>query len=56
MLLAIVALAGAAAATSAGGLRDHYPEWQGSKGLIDTLGWVVLAGAIACELALVAPA
>jgi hypothetical protein len=55
MLLAIVALAGAAAATSADGLRDHYPEWQGSKGLIDTLGWVVLAGAIACELALVAP-
>ena len=24
-------------------------------GLIDTLGWVVLAGAVECELALVAP-
>lgn len=56
MLLAIAAFGGvAAAATSLGGLFDHYPEWQSVKGLIDTLGWVVLAGAIACALALVAP-
>jgi hypothetical protein len=56
MLLAIVAFGGvAAAATSLGGLVDHYPEWQSSKSLIDTLGWVVLAGAVACALALVGP-
>src|SRR3984957_17699333 len=56
MLLAIVAFGGvAAAATSLGGLLDHYAEWQGAKGLIDTLGWVVLAGAVACALALVGP-
>jgi hypothetical protein len=56
MLLAIVAFGGvAAAATSLGGLVGHYPEWRGAKGLIDTLGWLVLAGAVACGLALVGP-
>jgi hypothetical protein len=56
MLLAIVAFGGlAAAATGLGGLVDHYVQWQGAKGLIETLGWVVLAGAIACALALVGP-
>jgi hypothetical protein len=54
MLLAIVAFGGvAAAATSLGGLWDHSGEWQGVKGLLDPLGWVVLAGAVACALALV---
>jgi hypothetical protein len=56
MLLALVAFGGvAAAATSLGGLPSHYADWQGAKSLIDTLGWVVLAGAIACALALVGP-
>jgi hypothetical protein len=56
MLLAIIAFGGvAAAATSLGGLPVHYVAWQGSKGLIDTLGWVVLVGAIGCALALVGP-
>jgi hypothetical protein len=56
MLLALIAFGGvAAAATSLGGLPNHYAEWQGVKGLIGTLGWVVLAGAIACALALVGP-
>jgi hypothetical protein len=56
MVLAIVAFGGvAAAATSLGGLLDRYAEWEGVKGLVDTLGWVVLTGAIACALALFAP-
>jgi hypothetical protein len=53
MFLAIVAFGGvAAAATSLSGLTSHYAEWHGIRGLINTLGWVVLAGAIACGLAL----
>jgi hypothetical protein len=56
MLLAITAFGGvAAAATSLSGLFDHYPAWHGAKGFLDTLGWVVLAGAIACAVALVGP-
>jgi hypothetical protein len=56
MVLAIVAFGGvAAAATSLGGLPDHYAEWQSARSLIDTLGWVVLVGAIGCALALVGP-
>lgn len=56
MLLAVIAFGGvAAAATSLGGLPAHYLEWKGSKGLIDTLGLVVLVGAIGCALALVGP-
>jgi len=54
MVLAFVAFgAVAAAATSLSGLFAHYPEWNGAKGLLVTLGWLVLAGAILCVLALI---
>jgi hypothetical protein len=54
MVLAFVAFgAVAAAATGMSGLLSHYPEWNGAKGLVVTLGWLVLAGAVACALALV---
>ncbi len=56
MVLAIVAFAAvAAAATGLNGLFAHYPEWNGVKGLVVTLGWLVLAGAVGCALALVGP-
>jgi hypothetical protein len=56
MVLAVVAFAAvAAAATGLSGLLTHYPEWNGVKGLVTTLGWLVLAGAVACALALVGP-
>jgi hypothetical protein len=56
MALAFVAFgAVAAAATSLSGLLSHYPEWNSAKGLVVTLGWVVLAGAVACAFALVGP-
>ena len=43
----------ATAATGLGGLVSHYPVWHSAKGLLVTLGWVVLAGAVACALGLV---
>jgi len=56
MVLAIVAFgAVAAAATGLGGLFSHYSVWHSAKGLLVTVGWVVLAGAIACALGLVGP-
>jgi hypothetical protein len=56
MLLAIVAFgAVAAAATGLGGLFSHYPAWHSAKSLLVPLGWVVLAGAVACALGLVNP-
>jgi len=56
MVLAVVAFAAvAAAATGLGGLFSHDPAWQSTKGLLVTIGWVVLAGAIACALGLVGP-
>jgi len=56
MVLAIVAFAAvAAAATGLGGLFSHYSAWHSAKGLFVTLGWVVLAGAVACALGLVGP-
>ena len=56
MLLAVVAFgAVAAAATGLGGLFSHYPAWHSAKSLLVTLGWVVLAGAVACALGLVNP-
>jgi uncharacterized protein DUF998 len=56
MVLAIVAFAAvAAAATGLGGLFSHYPAWHSAKSLLATVGWVVLAGAIACALGLVSP-
>lgn len=54
MVLAFVAFgAVAAAATGLGGLFMHYPEWNTVKGHVDTLGWIVMGGAIASALALV---
>src|ERR1700677_1968455 len=54
MVLAVVAFAAvAAAATGLGGLFSHYPAWHSAKSLLVTVGWVVLAGAIACALGLV---
>jgi hypothetical protein len=56
MVLAIVAFAAvAAAATSLSGLLSHYQDWHNAKEFFDTLGWVVLVGAIATALALVGP-
>jgi hypothetical protein len=56
MVLAVVAFgAVAAAATDLGGLFSHYPAWHSAKSLLVTLGWVVLAGAVACALGLVGP-
>jgi hypothetical protein len=56
MVLAIVAFgAVAAAATSLGGLFSHYSQWHSAKELLVTIGWVVLAGAIACALGLIGP-
>ena len=48
MLLGVAAFgAVAATATGLGGLFSHYPAWHGAKSLLVTLGWVVLAGAVA---------
>jgi len=56
MVLAFVAFgAVAAAATSLNGLFAHYPQWSGIKGLLVTLGWFVLAGAVLCVLGLIGP-
>jgi uncharacterized protein DUF998 len=56
MLLAIIAFgAVAAAATGLGGLFSHYPAWHSARGFLVAVGWVVLAGAVACALGLVAP-
>jgi hypothetical membrane protein len=56
MVLAFVAFAAvAAAATGLGGLFTHYPEWSGVKGHLETLGWIVMGGAIATALALIGP-
>jgi Protein of unknown function (DUF998) len=56
MVLAVVAFAAvAAAATGLGGLFSHYRAWHSAKSLLVTVGWVVLAGAIACALGLVGP-
>jgi hypothetical protein len=56
MVLAIVAFAAVAAATTGlGGLLSHYHDWHIAKTLLDTLGWVVLVGAVATALALVGP-
>jgi hypothetical protein len=56
MLLAIVAFgAVAAAATSLSGLFSHYSVWHSAKGLLVAIGWVVLAGAVACALGQVGP-
>ncbi len=56
MVLAIIAFgAVAAAATGLGGLFSHYSVWHSAKGLLVTMGWVVLAGAVACALGLVGP-
>jgi hypothetical protein len=56
MALAVVAFAAvAAAATGLGGLFSHYATWHSAKSLLVTVGWVVLAGAIACALGLVGP-
>src|SRR6202046_2346137 len=56
MLLAVVAFgAVAAAATGLGGLFSHSPVWHSAKSLLVPLGWVVLAGAVACALGLVSP-
>jgi hypothetical protein len=56
MLLAVVAFgAVAAAATDLGGLFSHYPAWHSAKTLLVTVGWVVLAGAVACAIGLVGP-
>ena len=56
MLLAIIAFgAVAAAATGLGGLFSHYPVWHSAKSLLETVGWVVLAGAVACALGIVGP-
>jgi hypothetical membrane protein len=54
MLLAFVAF-GALAAVTTGltGFFSHYPEWSGVEGHFETLGWVVMAGAIACAVGLV---
>jgi hypothetical protein len=56
MVLAVVAFgAVAAAATGLGGLFSHYETWRSAKSLLVTIGWVVLAGAVACALGLVGP-
>src|ERR1700735_2650890 len=56
MLLAIVAFgAVAAAATGLGGLFSHYPAWHSAKSLLVPLGWLVLASAVACAVALIGP-
>jgi hypothetical protein len=56
MVLAIVAFAAvAAAATGLSGLFSHYPAWHSAKSLLGPIGWVVLAGAVACALGLVGP-
>jgi hypothetical protein len=56
MVLAVVAFgAVAAAATGLGGLFSHYPAWHSAKSLLVPVGWVVLAGAVACALGLVGP-
>jgi hypothetical protein len=56
MVLAVVAFgAVAAAATSLSGLFSHYSVFHSAEGFLVTIGWVVLAGAIACALGLVGP-
>lgn len=56
MVLAIVAFAGvAAAASSLSGLLNHYHDWHNASSLLQTLGWLVLVGAIATAVALVGP-
>jgi hypothetical protein len=54
MVLAFVAFGAlAAAATGLGGFFSQYPHWSGVKGPLETLGWIVLAGAIASALGIV---
>jgi hypothetical protein len=56
MVLAVAAFAAvAAAATGLGGLFSHYSTWHSAKGLLVAVGWVVLAGAVACALGLIGP-
>jgi hypothetical protein len=56
MVLAVVAFgAVAAAATGLGGLFSHDPGWRSAQSFLVPLGWVVLAGAVACALGLVGP-
>jgi hypothetical protein len=56
MVLAVVAFAAvAAAATGLSGLFSHYSTWHSAKSLLVTIGWIVLAGAVACALGLVGP-
>jgi hypothetical protein len=56
MILAIVAFAAvAAAATGLSGLLSHYHDWHSIRTLIETLGWIVLVGAVATAVALVGP-